>query len=377
VFRTLHGQEFTRRQHESRTRRNARGWPGVAGGAATGYNAPRLCPFARGTLIESKPDEALFAIVDLETTGFSPLVGDRIVEVAIVRVAADGSKTDEYVTLVDPQRGVGPMYVHGIAQEDVDAAPTFPEIVGDVLSRLEGVIVVGHNIRYDLDFLGAELSAAGVFLPGIPSLCTLKLGYRLHPTLSNHKLATCCAAAGLPNGARTHDALGDAGATAQLLSVYLREAQAEGMSIQDLLGDNVVFPTSWPSMPLTNRRAGRVLGRVRAETPYLARVVAGLSGVHEDEEIAPYMDLLERALEDFQVTEAEGEALRITAEQWGLTREQVVGAHHDFMRALVVAALADGRVTATERRDLDAAATLLALGPGIVDAFLYEEAETI
>jgi len=38
--------------------------------------------------------------------------------------------------------------------------------------------------------------------------------------------------------------------------------------------------------------------------------------------------------------------------------------------------LADGKVTATERRDLDAAATLLALGPPVVDAFLYEEAQT-
>ena len=89
------------------------------------------------------------------------------------------------------------------------------------------------------------------------------------------------------------------------------------------------------------------------------------------------MDLLDRAMEDLQITEAEAEALRITAEQWGLSREQVLGAHHEFLRALVVAGLADGKVTPTERRDLDAAAALLALGPGIVDAFLYEEAETV
>ena len=124
---------------------------------------------------KTMPD-ALFAVVDLETTGFSPLVGDRIIEVAIIRMAADGSRTDEYVTLVNPRRDVGAAYVHGIAQQDVDAAPTFDEIAGDVLSRLEGLIVVGHNVRYDLDFLGAELSAAGLFLAGIPSLCTLKLG---------------------------------------------------------------------------------------------------------------------------------------------------------------------------------------------------------
>ena len=69
--------------------------------------------------------------------------------------------------------------------------------------------------------------------------------------------------------------------------------------------------------------------------------------------------------------------MRITAADWGLSREQVLGAHHDFMHAMVVAALADGRVTTSEREDLDAVASLLAMAPGVVDAFLYEEAETL
>jgi DNA polymerase-3 subunit epsilon len=319
---------------------------------------------------------SLFAVVDLETTGFSPLVGDRIVEVAIIQVAPSGERTDEYVTLVNPKRDVGAAHVHGIAQEDVDAAPTFEEVAGDVLSRLEGLILVGHNVRYDLDFLGAELSAAGLFFPAIPSLCTLKLSYRLHPELANYKLTTCCAAAGLPRE-HAHEAFGDAGSTAELLSVYMREAQQAGMTIQELLGGEVVFPTYWPSLPKSEVRAERVISRVQAAIPYLARVVAGIGGVRADEEVAPYMDLLERAMLDLQITEAEAEALRITAEQWGLKREQVVGAHHEFLRVLVIAALADGKVTPAERRDLDAAAHLLALGPGIVEAYLYEESETV
>lgn len=329
-------------------------------------------------MAQVQPDgEALFAVVDLETTGFSPLVGDRIIEVAIVRVRADGSRADEYVTLVNPLRDVGAAHVHGIAQQDVAGAPTFQEILGDVLDRIGGVIVAGHNVRYDLDFLGAELSAAGVFLPAVPSICTLKLGYRLHPTLANHKLATCCAAAGLTN-VRSHAALEDARSAADLLAVYLLEAQSSGMTMKELLSADLVFPTNWPSLPRTDRRAVRISdGRVQATPPYLARIVAGLSGVRSDEHVAPYMDLLERAMEDRQITEAEGEALRITAVDWGLSREQVMGAHHDFMHAMVVAALADGRVTTSEREDLDAVASLLAMAPGVVDAFLYEEAETL
>jgi DNA polymerase III epsilon subunit-like protein len=153
--------------------------------------------------------------------------------------------SDEYVILVNPQRDVGAAYIHGVAQQDVDAAPTSDEISGDVLACLAGLILVGHNVRYDLDFLGAELSAAGLFLPAVPSLRTLKLGYRPHPTLANHKLATCCAAAGLPQ-AGVHEAYEDASSTAQLLSVYIREAQTAGMTMQDLLGGEVVFRRSGP-----------------------------------------------------------------------------------------------------------------------------------
>ena len=110
-------------------------------------------------------------------------MGDRIVEIGIVRIGGDGSTVDEYATLINPMRDVGPTHRHGITQKDVAHAPTFAEALGDVLSRLAGVIFVGHNARFDREFLAAELTSAGIFLPAIPSLCTLKLGYRLTPSL--------------------------------------------------------------------------------------------------------------------------------------------------------------------------------------------------
>jgi hypothetical protein len=72
----------------------------------------------------------------------------------------------------------------------------------------------------------------------------------------------------------------------------------------------------------------------------------------------------------------EGEALR-NSEGWGLTRERVIGAHNEFLRALVDSALAEGKATAKERRDPDAGAALLGVGPGMVEAFLHEESEGI
>jgi DNA polymerase-3 subunit epsilon len=319
---------------------------------------------------------ALFAVVDLETTGFSPLVGDRIVEIGIVRIAGDGSTVDEYATLINPMRDVGPTHVHGIRQEDVAQAPTFAEVVGDVLARLAGVIFVGHNARYDRDFLAAELSGAGIFLPAIPSLCTLKLGYRLHPELMNHRLGTCCEAAGLVHGG-PHSAIEDARATANLLSCYLAEAQRAGIATLRALGlDPEGFPDSWPTFDASGRTAVRTPGeRAVAALPYLAQLVVALTVVAAEEEVAPYVDLLDRALEDRQVTAEEAEALRSTAQSWGLTRDQVLSAHHSYLESLVVAALADGRVTYTERQDLEAVALLLAIDSAVLEAILYRVAK--
>jgi DNA polymerase-3 subunit epsilon len=319
---------------------------------------------------------ALFAVVDLETTGFSPLVGDRVVEVGIVRVAGDGSTVDEYVTLVNPLRDVGPTNVHGISQEDVENAPTFNEIVGDVLSRLDRVIFVGHNARYDRDFIAAELSAAGVFVPAVPALCTLKLGYRLHPELANHRLATCCEAAGVVHQG-PHSAIEDARATAKLLALYLAEAQSSGIATLLALGlDPEHFPDLWPRIDPSGRTAVRTLERPEVVLPYLARLVAGLSISAADEVVAPYVDLLDRALEDRRVTEEEANALHATAESWGLSREQVISAHHRYLESLVTAALVDGIVTYTERQDLEAVALLLAIDSATLEAMIYRVGES-
>ncbi|MEI6503461.1 MAG: exonuclease domain-containing protein, partial [Armatimonadota bacterium] len=68
------------------------------------------------------------AVVDVETTGFAAQHTDRIVEIAIVRLSSGGDTLDEFETLVNPQRDVGPTHIHGISAHDVLDAPTFAEI---------------------------------------------------------------------------------------------------------------------------------------------------------------------------------------------------------------------------------------------------------
>jgi DNA polymerase-3 subunit epsilon len=200
-----------------------------------------------------------------------------------------------------------------------------------------------------------------------------KLAYRLIPQLANHRLATCCEAAGLKYD-RMHSALADARAAAELLNCYLDLARRAGMkSIVELGCKPDRFPFSvWPSMPGSGRVALRsATGRPVADLPFLARLVASLDSVAgATERTAPYVDLLDRVLEDRLVTEAEGEALHATARDLGLSREEVIAAHHSYLESLVGAALADGNVSELERRDLEAVTHLLALDDSMLRATL-------
>ena len=139
--------------------------------------------------------DAPFAVVALATTGFSPDKGDRIVEIAIARVDARGAVLDEYATLVNPGRDVGPVFVHGISNSEVRDAPTFADIAGEILDRLDGAVVVMHDGAFVERFLDAEFARAGVQLPLAPALCSSWLARRTLRT-PDHTLRTLSRHAG-------------------------------------------------------------------------------------------------------------------------------------------------------------------------------------
>jgi DNA polymerase-3 subunit epsilon len=316
-------------------------------------------------------DGALFAVLDVETTGFSPMVGDRIVEIAMIRIAPDGTVTNEYTTVVDPQRDIGPTYIHGLMQEDIDGAPTFHEIVGDVLERLQDVILVAHNLDFDRGFLAAELTREEIFLPALPASCTLKLSYRMNPDLESHKLESCCQCVGIPP-APFHSALEDARVTGNLFLRYVTDGGGAGMKVTDLLEHGqLVFPIDWPIVAPTHRvraRPSRSSGRLDA--PYVARLIANLPQVEATAATAPYVDLLDRALADRRITEAEAAALEATSIAWGLSQGDVAGANLAYLDALVRAALEDDVITHIERTDLMDVARLLGITQGGLDALV-------
>ncbi|MCY4104687.1 MAG: exonuclease domain-containing protein [bacterium] len=99
-----------------------------------------------------------FAVLDTETTGFAR--SDRIVEIALLTVVA-GEVVDEFDTLVQPGRDPGPVHVHGITPAMLQAAPRFADLARDIAARLNGSVIVAHNIHFDLRMLRGEFERIG------------------------------------------------------------------------------------------------------------------------------------------------------------------------------------------------------------------------
>src|SRR5215207_2012297 len=106
------------------------------------------------SLIDKLKDVPL-AFVDVETTGASTDFGHRVIEIGICRVEG-GRSVAEYQQLIDPQRriGAGVVALTGITQEMVTGQPLFAEVMPRVVELMRGAVVVGHNVRFDLSFLG-------------------------------------------------------------------------------------------------------------------------------------------------------------------------------------------------------------------------------
>lgn len=95
-------------------------------------------------------------------------------------------------------------------------------------------------------------------------------------------------------------------------------------------------------------------------------ILRGVPGVHAPVDVAPYVDLLDRAIADLQITAEEWIELWAVAEELGLDSARVARAHTEFINALIDAALADLVITDEEYDQLSRAAALLGVDPAVI-----------
>ena len=157
-------------------------------------------------------------MLDFETTGLSPAMGDRITEVAALRIVG-GRVVERYVSLINCNARI-PAFITaltGISQQMVDCAPPVRRVVPELLDFIGSDTLSAHNASFDEKFLIAEAGRLDL-APGHQALvCSLKLSRRLFPGMPSYKLGVLSSQLGIRFRSAAHRAESDAEVGAELL----------------------------------------------------------------------------------------------------------------------------------------------------------------
>jgi DNA polymerase-3 subunit epsilon len=180
-----------------------------------------------------------FVVVDLETTGGSPATC-AITEVGAVKYRG-GECLGELHTLVNPGVAVPPLItvLTGITEAMVLPAPRIDEVLPALLEFLgpsDTTVLGGHNVRFDVSFLDAALTARGYPRLAHRRVDTAALARRLvRDEVPNLRLGTLARHLRVPTEP-LHRALPDARATLEVLHALLERAGRLGvLGLDDLL----------------------------------------------------------------------------------------------------------------------------------------------
>ncbi len=166
-----------------------------------------------------------YAVFDFETTGLSPALGGRVIEVGAVAIE-EGIIFAEFHSMINPGVTIprAAQRVHGITEEMLESEPQPEDVFPQFLQFIDGAVLVAHNASFDMGFLRWELGSLGLGFDN-SHLCTLKICRKLFPRLRNHKLETVARhlIGSLPQNYRSHRALDDAHLTARVWMKILEE----------------------------------------------------------------------------------------------------------------------------------------------------------
>lgn len=180
-------------------------------------------------------------VFDTETTGLSPLAGDRMVEIGCVEMFNRVETGRTFHAYFNPGRPMpsGAEAIHGLSDAFLSDKPGFHECAEELIEFLGDCPLVAHNAGFDFGFLNHELGQCGR-----PLIClgrmvdTLALARARHPG-AKHSLDALCTRFGVDRSVRVkHGALIDA----QLLAacyVELTGGRQIGLSLAGIVAETI------------------------------------------------------------------------------------------------------------------------------------------
>jgi DNA polymerase III epsilon subunit-like protein len=340
------------------------------------------------------------AVVDFETTGFSPTAGCRVVEVAIARVDPGAKPRVILDSLVNPLGPVHATSIHGISDADVVDAPTFSDLADEIVAATHDAVVASFNASFDMRFWEAEFlrANAATEIQTPPHVCLMYM----RPLLGLGKrcdLSTACSEIGLIAGA--HQASDDAIASAYLWIAYRDAAIEAGVST---FGDLERFrdykflksltlapigpttqtglaitpttykartnpfelrvPEPWPprltAAPVTDARPGFVSLWSQAEQRIIQVPIAAKPAPSAESARRIYWHALVDVTEDWQADEGEIAFLADLRERHGLSFGEVRAMHARLLGQRLLELAEDNVVDVTEEQNIYRLGTALA-----------------
>lgn len=179
-------------------------------------------------------------VLDTETTGINPKLGNRIIEIGCVELQNRMLTGNNFHVYINPERESeeGALAVHGLTTEFLRDKPKFHEIVEDFRNFIQGAELIIHNAPFDLGFLNHEFKLLN--LPEV-STCisgvidTLVQAKELHPGKRN-SLDALCDRYGISNAHRKlHGALLDSELLADVYLAMTRGQNSLGMDVEEVV----------------------------------------------------------------------------------------------------------------------------------------------
>ena len=176
-------------------------------------------------------------VLDTETTGLNPKLGDRIIEIGCIEILNRRIGDGHFHAYVNPGREIdlGATRVHGITLEDLAAKPPFAAIAREFLDYVRGAELIIHNAEFDVAFLNMELRLVklGKIQDHVARITdTLVAAKELHPGKKN-SLDALCERYFIDNSRRTlHGALADARLLAECYLAMTRGQESLMMELE-------------------------------------------------------------------------------------------------------------------------------------------------
>lgn len=108
--------------------------------------------------------EMKYAVLDFETTGNQS--SDEIIQVGLAIIDDNLTVSQVYHSYIKPTIPIPPFItgLTGITEDDVKDAPDLDEVMMEMVPLLNDVVLVGHNVAFDFNYLQSALDKTG-YLP--------------------------------------------------------------------------------------------------------------------------------------------------------------------------------------------------------------------